>query len=122
MNVFQKLTDYLRQSREEVKKISWPSRKDTIRYSALVISVSVILAVFFAGLDGGFQSMWDYITTLKSNAAASQIQVTPTTSTPGVTVTPTTEPTPATPATPATPDLNGATPIQTPPTTPAPTK
>lgn len=110
MNVAQKLIDYLRQSKEEVKKVSWPSRRDTIRYSALVIGVSVIMAVFFAGLDVGFQSVWTYIINKKTEAA-NQIQLTPeSASTTNVT------PTASTPSTssPAVPDLNGATPLPTP--------
>jgi preprotein translocase SecE subunit len=42
---------YLRESKEELEKVTWPSRKDTARYSALVIAASVAVGAFFAGLD-----------------------------------------------------------------------
>lgn len=42
---------YLRESKEELEKVTWPSRKETIRYSALVIAVSIVMGAFFAGLD-----------------------------------------------------------------------
>lgn len=42
---------YLREAREELAKVSWPSRKDTLRYSALVIGVTALLSAVFAGVD-----------------------------------------------------------------------
>lgn len=48
--------NYFMQSAAELKKVAWPSRDLTIRYSVLVVAVSLILAVFFAGLDFGLQT------------------------------------------------------------------
>lgn len=42
---------YVREAREEMGKITWPSQADTIKYSALVIAISVVIAAFFGGLD-----------------------------------------------------------------------
>jgi preprotein translocase SecE subunit len=42
---------YFRESKEELEKVSWPSREDTIRYSGLVIGVVIVMGAFFAGLD-----------------------------------------------------------------------
>lgn len=47
------LIDYLKSSRAELMKVTWPSRRDTIRYSVLVIAVSIVTAGFFAALDLG---------------------------------------------------------------------
>ncbi len=47
------LIDYLKSSRAELMKVTWPSRRDTIRYSVLVIAVSILTAGFFAALDLG---------------------------------------------------------------------
>ncbi|MDO8617874.1 MAG: preprotein translocase subunit SecE [Candidatus Uhrbacteria bacterium] len=47
------IVEYLKSSKAELEKVSWPSRQDTIRYSALVVVVSVVVAVFFAALDFG---------------------------------------------------------------------
>ncbi len=57
MNVFQSLTDYLRDSKSELEKVTWPSRQDTIRYSSLVLAVSIIVAAFFASLDYGLDTV-----------------------------------------------------------------
>ncbi len=45
------LLQYFRESAEEVRKISWPTRNDTIKYSIVVVALCIVLALFFAGLD-----------------------------------------------------------------------
>lgn len=42
---------YVRESKEEMGKVTWPSQKETIKYSALVIVISLFVAAFFGGLD-----------------------------------------------------------------------
>lgn len=69
--MFQKIMDYLRSSKTELEKVSWPSRKDTIRYSSLVLGVSVLVAIFFAGLDFGLNSL---VTALLRGRATTQTQ------------------------------------------------
>lgn len=48
--------DYLMHSIAELKKVSWPSKEMTLRYSILVVAVSVATAVFFAALDFGLRT------------------------------------------------------------------
>lgn len=50
-NPIKPVATYLRESKEELEKVSWPSRKDTVRYSALVIVAALAMGTFFAGLD-----------------------------------------------------------------------
>ncbi|MCE9585844.1 preprotein translocase subunit SecE [Candidatus Uhrbacteria bacterium] len=45
--------NYLRSAKAELEKVTWPSRQEVARYSALVIVSCVILAAFFAALDLG---------------------------------------------------------------------
>lgn len=59
MNSIQALLNYLRSSKAELKKVTWPSKQNTLRYSALVIAVSLILAGFFTLLDFGFSRVVD---------------------------------------------------------------
>lgn len=47
--------DYLRNAVAELKKVTWPTREMTIRYSVLVIVISLALAAFFAALDFGLR-------------------------------------------------------------------
>ena len=51
MDFVDKFVDYLRSAKAELEKVTWPSRQDTIRYSTLVVVVSVALAVFFGFMD-----------------------------------------------------------------------
>ena len=46
-----KISNYLKEVRLELAKVNWPSRDETIRYTAVVIGVSVALALFLGGLD-----------------------------------------------------------------------
>ncbi len=70
MNLSEKIVSYLRGTREEIRKVSWPSRQDTIRYSALVVGASVLVAVFFASLDTGFTKLVDVAITQRARTAA----------------------------------------------------
>ena len=56
MNIFQKLILYLRQVKVESKKINWPSREKTMRYSLVVVAIATVVAIFLGGLDFIFSS------------------------------------------------------------------
>ena len=53
MNPISSFVTYLRSAKVELEKVTWPTRQETLRYSALVIAVCVATAVFFATLDFG---------------------------------------------------------------------
>lgn len=60
MNIFalpQKLILYLKQVKTEGKKTNWPTRKQTIRYSLVVVAISALVAVFLGGLDFIFSTL-----------------------------------------------------------------
>ncbi|MEK7516120.1 MAG: preprotein translocase subunit SecE [Patescibacteria group bacterium] len=42
---------YFLESKAELKKVSWPSRKETVRHTALVVAVSLGLAAFLGVAD-----------------------------------------------------------------------
>lgn len=72
MNIIQSLTDYLRDSKSELEKVSWPSKTDTIRYSTLVVVVSLVVAGFFASLDYGLDTVVAAALNQKTSAEATQ--------------------------------------------------
>lgn len=76
MNLSEKVIAYFRGTREEIRKVSWPSRQDTIRYSALVVGASVIVAAFFTTLDFGFTELVDVAIT-RRNASGLDAKTTP---------------------------------------------
>jgi preprotein translocase SecE subunit len=55
------LRDYVKHSIAELKKVTWPNRDVTVRFSTLVIIVSLIFAIFFAALDYGLQKAVDMV-------------------------------------------------------------
>ena len=50
-NPLQVVTTYIKESREELNKVTWPTRSQTKNYTILVIALSVAVAVFFSVLD-----------------------------------------------------------------------
>lgn len=46
-----KLIDYLKGSRAELAKVTWPSRQTTIKHTGVVIIISVLVALFLGGID-----------------------------------------------------------------------
>jgi len=55
-NPFVAVITYLRSAKAELEKVTWPSRDEVMRYSALVIASCVIIAAFFAALDLGLNT------------------------------------------------------------------
>lgn len=45
------LIDFLREVRQELKGVQWPSRETTVRFTALVIIVSAVVALVTGALD-----------------------------------------------------------------------
>jgi len=49
-----KVVKYFIESKRELKKVAWPTKKETIKNTLLVIGVSVAMAVFLGVFDYGF--------------------------------------------------------------------
>lgn len=50
-----RIITFLKESRAELRKVRWPTREETIRYTASVILISAVLSIFLGGLDYLFQ-------------------------------------------------------------------
>ena len=46
-----KLFTYLKESKSELKKVTWPTRKETTKLTLIVIGISAFVAVFLGLLD-----------------------------------------------------------------------
>lgn len=46
-----KLVNYVKSSFEEMKKVTWPTKKETYNYTLLVIGISLVVAIFLGALD-----------------------------------------------------------------------
>jgi len=51
LSFFSKITQFLKEVYQELKKVSWPTRKEVIKYTLIVIGVSLGIAIFLGGLD-----------------------------------------------------------------------
>ena len=58
-----KITQYLKASIEEMKKVAWPTKKETYNYTVLVISISLSVALFLGLLDIIFNFGLKYLIT-----------------------------------------------------------
>ncbi|WP_153125792.1 preprotein translocase subunit SecE [Peribacillus tepidiphilus] len=53
----QRLTEFFRGVVREMKKVSWPKRKELTRYTITVLTTVVIMALFFAVVDLGISQL-----------------------------------------------------------------
>ncbi len=50
-----KLLQFIKEARIELRKVNWPTRNQTIRYTSLVIGLSLAVAAFLGMLDFSFE-------------------------------------------------------------------
>ena len=56
-NLPQKIVGFLKEVKLEMKKVNWPTRKETVRYTLIVIGLSVAVAAFLGTLDFVFNTL-----------------------------------------------------------------
>ena len=56
-NVFGKAAQFLREVKVELKKVTWPSRKQTIGSTVVVIALVMIISIFLGTVDLGLSSL-----------------------------------------------------------------
>ena len=57
-----KIINYIKASIEEMKKVTWPTKKETTNYTFLIIGISLIVASFLGALDYIFSLGLEFIT------------------------------------------------------------
>lgn len=50
-SMLERLITFLKEARIELKKVSWPTKNQTVRYTIAVILMSLAVAAFLGGLD-----------------------------------------------------------------------
>jgi preprotein translocase subunit SecE len=56
-NVFTKSAQFLREVKVELKKVTWPSRKQTIGSTAVVIALVMLISLFLGVVDFGISGL-----------------------------------------------------------------
>jgi len=49
--VMNKIINFIKEAKVELRKVNWPSKKQTVNYTLIVMGLSLIVAVFLGGLD-----------------------------------------------------------------------
>ena len=60
-NFIEKITEYFKGAFSELKKVVWPTKKQTTTYSIIVISLSIGIAIFLGALDYMFNFLLNLI-------------------------------------------------------------
>ncbi|KIL52254.1 preprotein translocase subunit SecE [Jeotgalibacillus campisalis] len=56
-----KISSFFRNVSSEMRKVSWPKRKELTRYTITVLSTVVFVALFFFVIDLGITAVIDWI-------------------------------------------------------------
>ncbi|RXJ03024.1 preprotein translocase subunit SecE [Anaerobacillus alkaliphilus] len=56
-----KTGQFFRDVVKELKRVSWPTRKELTRYTAVVVATVIFIAIFFAVVDLGISSLVRFI-------------------------------------------------------------
>lgn len=59
-----KITSFFKNVVTEMRKVSWPKRKDLTRYTIVVISTVVFMAVYFGLVDFGLSRVMEWYVAL----------------------------------------------------------
>lgn len=49
--MFAKIGNFIQESKQELKKVNWPTREETVRYTLFVIGLSIGLSLFLGIID-----------------------------------------------------------------------
>ncbi len=52
---------FLRETKDELKKVVWPTRQEVVRLTFVVITISLIVGLFLGGLDFVFVKIIEMI-------------------------------------------------------------
>jgi len=55
--MLEKVTQFLREVKVELKKVVWPTRKDTVASTSVVLILVIIIAIFLGLVDFGLSKI-----------------------------------------------------------------
>lgn len=53
--------DFVRDVRSELRKVAWPSQRETINLTLVVLAFSVAVGLFLGGIDFVFQELFRFL-------------------------------------------------------------
>jgi preprotein translocase subunit SecE len=57
LNFFQRFQKYIREVRQELKKVAWPDREELMTYTVVVFSMTTVLTLLVFGMDWIFSKL-----------------------------------------------------------------
>lgn len=57
MDIVNKIITFFKEVKTQLKKVNWLGRKETIKYTAIVLAVSTLVAIFLSSLDYIFRQL-----------------------------------------------------------------
>ena len=61
MAVQDNVVHYLKETRAELRKVSWPTRQEAIRLTLIVLAVTFAMAIFLGSVDLLFNRLFAWI-------------------------------------------------------------
>ncbi|MFA5355477.1 MAG: preprotein translocase subunit SecE [Candidatus Paceibacterota bacterium] len=58
-NIASKAITYFKEVRLEMKKVNWPSREQTTKYTLIVIGMALVVSAYLGSLDFLFNTLLD---------------------------------------------------------------
>ena len=58
--------NFVRDVRSELRKVAWPTQRETINLTAVVIALSVVVGLFLGGVDFVFQELFRFLLGIQS--------------------------------------------------------
>lgn len=52
--MFTKLINYIKDTRGELANVKWPTRKQTVNFTLLVVAISIFVAIYLGAFDALF--------------------------------------------------------------------
>ena len=59
--MFKKISNYFGEVRQELSKVSWPTREELYGSVVVVVVLCLILSIFVYGVDLGLNSLFSFI-------------------------------------------------------------
>lgn len=56
-----KITEYLKETRTEMKHVNWPTRRQAISFTAIVVGITVAFAIFLGLFDYFFTYLLEIV-------------------------------------------------------------
>jgi len=56
-----KLTTYIKDTRAELKHVSWPTRRQSLVYTSVVIAISLAVAAYLGAFDYIFTTLLKFV-------------------------------------------------------------